>query len=126
MFPRIKKSTKKSGTYEYLVLSESVRDRAGRSTTKDVANPGNITNFDKAAIRNPIDGLIRLFEIEEYGLADQVEILKMSEKSAATRPFWKATTVTGEQQRHFSMVGVRNPASLDDYVWWRKRKHHLS
>ena len=70
MFPRIKKSVKKSGTYEYLVLSESVRDRNGRSTTKDVSNLGNIARFDKSTIRDLIDGLIRLFEIEEYGLTD--------------------------------------------------------
>jgi transposase len=79
MFPRIKKSVKKSGTYEYLVLSESVRDKNGRSTTKDVSNLGNIARFDKSTVSNLIDGLIRLFEIEEYGLTDQVEILQSLE-----------------------------------------------
>ena len=79
MFPRIKKSTKKSGTYEYLVLSESVRDKNGRSTTKDICNLGNIACFDKSTVRDLIDGLIRLFEIEDYALADQVEILESLE-----------------------------------------------
>jgi transposase len=79
MFPRIKKSAKKSGTYEYLVLSESVRDKNGRSTTKDVSNLGNIARFDKSTVINLIDGLIRLFEIEKYGLTDQVEILQSLE-----------------------------------------------
>lgn len=91
MFPRIKKSTKKSGTYEYLVLSNSVRDSNGRSTTKDVANLGNVVNFDKATVRDLIDGLIRLFEIEDYGLADQVEILKSLEYGSIMlwRALWK-------------------------------------
>jgi transposase len=91
MFPRIKRSAKKSGTYEYLVLSESVRDRNGRSTTKDVATLGNITRFDKATVRNLLDGLIRLFEIEEYGLADRVEILKSLDYGSIVlwRALWK-------------------------------------
>ena len=79
MFPRIKKNVKKSGKYEYLVLSQSVRDQKGRSTTKDVANLGNVSNFDKKTVRDLIDGLIRLFEIGEYALADQVEILQSLE-----------------------------------------------
>ncbi len=79
MFPRIKKSVKKSGTYEYLVLSESVRDEKGRSTTRDVANLGNVARFDNSTVSNLIDGLIRLFEIEEYGLSDQVEIIESLE-----------------------------------------------
>ena len=112
MFPRIKKSTKKSGTYEYLVLSESVRDRAGRSTTKDVANLGNITNFDKATVRSLIDGLIRLFEIEEYGLADQVEILRSLEYGSIVlwRALWKrmrlGETVAEEVKRAESRITI--------------------
>ncbi len=91
MFPRIKKSVKKYGTYEYLVVSESVRDRAGRSTTKDIANLGNVSRFDKATVKSLIDGLIRLFDIEEYGLADQVEILRSLEHGSIVlwRTLWK-------------------------------------
>lgn len=91
MFPRIKKNIKKSGTYKYLVLSESVRDKKGRSTTRDVANLGNIARFDKSTVSNLIDGLIRLFEIEEYGLTDQVEILQSLEYGNIIlwRALWK-------------------------------------
>ncbi len=88
MFPRIKKSAKKSGTYQYMVLSESVRDKNGRSTTKDVANLGNISRFDKSTVSDLIDGLIRLFEIEEYGLTDQVEILQSLEYGSII--LWRA------------------------------------
>lgn len=112
MFPRVKKSTKKSGTYEYLVLSESVRDRVGRSTTKDIANLGNITKFDKATVRSLIDGLIRLFEIEEYGLADQVEILQSLEYGSVVlwRALWKrmrlGKTIAEEVKREESRISI--------------------
>ena len=88
MFPRIKKSVKKSGTYQYLVLSESVRDEQGRSTTNDIANLGNLARFDQATVSNLIDGLIRLFEIEEYGLSDQVEIVQSLDHGAII--LWRA------------------------------------
>lgn len=112
MFPRVKRSAKKSGTYEYLVLSESVRDRKGRSTTKDVATLGNITRFDKATVRSLIDGLIRLFEIEEYGLADRVEILKSLDYGSIVlwRALWKrmglGKIVTEEVARAESRITI--------------------
>ena len=52
--------------------------------------------------------------------------VKMSEKSSATRTFWKVTTITPEQQRCFGMVGVRNPASLEEFAWWRSQKQDLT
>lgn len=79
MFPRIKRITTKSGTYEYLVLSESVRTKNGKSTTKDVAKLGNLKNFDKRTVEDLVDGLIRLFAIESYGRTDGVEILESLE-----------------------------------------------
>ena len=88
MFPRVKKSTSKSGSYGYLVISESVRDSNGRSTTRDVARLGNMACFDRASVRGLVDGLIRLFEIEEYGLSDQVEILESLEHGSII--FWRA------------------------------------
>lgn len=112
MFPRIKTSRKKSGTYEYLILSESVRGRNGRSTTRDIANLGNITRFDKAAVKKLIDGLIRLFEIEEYGLAGQVEILQSLEYGniAVWRALWKrlclGATVAEEVARTESRINI--------------------
>ena len=112
MFPRIKKDVKKYGTYEYLVVSQSIRDRNGRSTTKDVANLGNIARFDKAAVISLIDGLIRLFEIEEYGLADQVEILKSLEHGSIVlwRALWKrmrlSKTVAEQVKRAESRITI--------------------
>jgi hypothetical protein len=45
MFPRISKTNKKSGTYEYLVISESIRVKGKGSTTRNIANLGNIKRF---------------------------------------------------------------------------------
>ena len=61
------------------MLSQSFRTPDGRSTTKDIANLGNVSAYDKQTVHNLIDGLIRLFEIEKYGLAEQVEILQSLE-----------------------------------------------
>ena len=91
MFPRIKKCKRTSRIYEYLVLSQSFRTSDGRSTTKDVANLGNITTYDKQTVQNVIDGLIRLFEIEKYGLTEQVEIFESLEYGSVIlwRALWK-------------------------------------
>jgi len=45
VFPGIVKSKKKSGIYEYLVISESVHIRGKGSTTRNIANLGNIKRF---------------------------------------------------------------------------------
>ena len=66
MFPRIAKSKKKSGVYEYLVISESIHVKGKGSTTRNVANLGNIKKFNPKDIEGVIDGLIRLFQIEKF------------------------------------------------------------
>ena len=77
MFPRIVKTKKKSGEeYEYLVISESVRDEKGRSTTRNIAKLGNVKKLDRKSVKSLLDGLIRIFEMEEYALSDGVEIIR--------------------------------------------------
>jgi transposase len=87
MFPRISKSKKKSGTYEYLVISESFHVKGKGSTTRNIANLGNIKKFTQKNIESLIDGLIRLFKIEKYGLSDQVQILESLEHGSII--FWQ-------------------------------------
>jgi hypothetical protein len=91
VFPRIKsiKSSKKS--YDYLVISESIRDANGRSTTKGLANLGNVANFNDKDVSNLVDGLIRLFTLDEYARADDVEILGSLEHGSILlwRTLWK-------------------------------------
>ena len=87
MFPRIVKSKKKSGTYEYLVISESVRIKGKGSTTKNIANLGNINRFDSQSVNNLIDGLIKLFNVDKYGLSKEVEIVESLEHGSVI--FWR-------------------------------------
>jgi len=87
MFPRIAKSKKKSGEYEYLVISESVHIKGKGSTTRNIANLGNIKKFTTDNIESIIDGMIRLFQIEKYGLTDQVEIIESLEHGSII--FWQ-------------------------------------
>jgi len=79
MFPRITKSTKNGRTYEYLVISESVHVKGKGSTTRNIANLGNISRFNCQDIANLIDGFIKIFKLENYCLSEDVEILESLE-----------------------------------------------
>ncbi len=87
MYPRIAKSNKNSGTYEYLVISESIHVKGKGSTTKNIANLGNIKKFKTENIESLIDGLIRLFQVEKYGISDQVDIIESLEHGSII--FWQ-------------------------------------
>ena len=87
MFPRIATSKKKSGTYDYLVISESVRNKGKGSTTRNIANLGNIKRFSDKDINSLIDGLIKLFNVEKYALSEDVEILESLEHGSII--LWK-------------------------------------
>ena len=87
MFPRIVKSKKKSGTYEYLVISESLHVKGKGSTTKNIANLGNISRFDHHSVNSLIDGLIKLFNVEKFGLSNEVEIIESLEHGSII--FWR-------------------------------------
>lgn len=75
MFPRIVSHKRNSKKYEYLVISRSVRIN-GKSTTQDIINLGNVKNFKRCDIVNLIDGLIRIFQLDEYVLGKDIEILE--------------------------------------------------
>jgi len=79
MFPRISKIKNKSGTYEYLVISESIRVKGKGSTTRNIANLGNIKRFSNKDVDSLIDGLIKIFKVEKYALSDDVEIVESLE-----------------------------------------------
>ena len=79
MFPRIVTVRKPNKHYQYLVISESVRIKGKGSTTRNIANLGNIEKFQPRDIASLIDGLIRLFELDHYALTDDVEILESLE-----------------------------------------------
>ena len=75
MFPRIVKHQKKDKTYEYLTISRSVR-KNGKSTTDNIATLGNIEKLKRHDIVNLIDGLVRIFQLDEYVLGKDIEILE--------------------------------------------------
>jgi transposase len=87
MFPRISRSTKNGRTYEYLVISESVHVKGKGSTTRNIANLGNIRRFSCQDIANLIDGFIRIFKLENYCLSEDVEILESLEHGSII--FWQ-------------------------------------
>jgi transposase len=79
MFPRIVTVRKPNKTYQYLVISESVRIQGKGSTTRNIANLGNIEKFQTQDINSLIDGFIRLFELDHYALSEDIEILESLE-----------------------------------------------
>jgi len=106
MFPRIATYHKKDKTYQYLVISESIR-KNGQSTIRDIAQLGNIERFKIADIANIIDGLIKIFRLEKYALSDEVEIVSALEHGNIIfwRKFWQDMQLTtlikqAVRQRH--------------------------
>lgn len=87
MFPRIVKAKRKTGTYEYLVISESIRKKNKDSTTKNIANLGNVKKLSTSNIESLIDGLIKLFQIEKYNLTNELNILESLEHGSII--FWQ-------------------------------------
>jgi transposase len=87
MFPRLITEKRNNKTYKYLVISESIRIKGKGSTTKNIARLGNINKFKKQDIENLIDGLIKIFQIDNYGLSREIEILESLEHGSII--FWR-------------------------------------
>jgi transposase len=87
MFPRITKSIRNGHTYQYLVISESVRIKGKGSTTKNIATLGNIDKFGSKDISGLIDGLIKIFKLEKYSLTEGTEMIESLEHGAIV--FWQ-------------------------------------
>jgi len=87
MFPRISKSTKNGKSYEYLVISESIHVTGKGSTTRNIANLGNIKRFSSQDVANLIDGFIRIFKVENYCLSEDVQMLESLEHGSII--FWQ-------------------------------------
>ena len=86
MFPRVSISKKKNKTYKYLVISESIR-KNGKSTTRNIANLGNLARFSRQDIEHLIDGLIKIFKLDTYVLRDDIEIIESLEHGSII--FWQ-------------------------------------
>ncbi len=117
MFPRISKSKKKNKTYEYLVMSESIR-KNGRSTTRNIANLGNIERFSGKDIENLIDGLIKIFRLDKYVLGDDVEILESLEHGSIIfwRKFWQELGLSNILRQQLSTRKQPLQLGVEKYV----------
>lgn len=118
MFPRIVKTNKSYASYEYLVISESVRDKNGGSTTKNIATLGNVKNFSKENIKGLIDGLIRLFKIENYALSDQIEVLECLEHGNIIlwRALWEKMKLSRQIKFLLSQKESRIKIDVEKYI----------
>jgi transposase len=118
MFPRIVKSKKKSGTYEYLVISESIHVKGRGSTTRNIANLGNKSKFQPEDVAAFIDGLIRLFQVEKYGLAEEVEIIESLEHGSIIfwRQLWNQMKLSATIQKLISRKEGRIKIDVAKYV----------
>jgi transposase len=118
MFPRIVKSKKKSGTYEYLVISESIHVKGRGSTTRNIANLGNKSKFQPEDVAAFIDGLIRLFQVEKYGLAEEVEIIESLEHGSIIfwRQLWNQMKLSATIQTLISRKECRIKIDVAKYV----------
>lgn len=118
MFPRIARSKKKSGTYDYLVISESVHVKGRGSTTRNVANLGNVQQFPPKEVENLIDGLIRLFQIEKYSLSEQVEIIESLEHGSIIfwQKLWNKLGLSGAIKKLSGSKNSRVKIDVEKYV----------
>ncbi len=112
MFPRIVRNNKKNGTtYEYLVVSQSVYKKGKGSTTKNIANLGNVKRLKPQDLSNLIDGLITIFRMEEYSLSEDVEIIESLDHGSII--FWKKVYDNLELSKMIkSQIRLRNKRIL--------------
>ncbi|MCF6177658.1 MAG: IS1634 family transposase [Victivallaceae bacterium] len=91
MFPRIKSYKANGKDYEYLVISESCRNKNGTSTTRDMATIGNTKKIGKAEVEKLINGLARLFKIDTCKTANDIKVLESLEHGSIIlwKHFWE-------------------------------------
>ena len=118
MFPRIVTVRKPNKTYQYLVISESVRIPGKGSTTRNIANLGNIENFQSEDIASLIDGLIRLFELDRYALTEDIEILESLEHGTILlwRKLWEELGLSEIIQRKVRLKDKQVALEVEKYV----------
>ena len=118
MFPRIVTVRKRNKTYQYLVISESVRIPGKGSTTRNVANLGNIEKFQCQDIASLIDGFIRLFELDQYALAEDIEILESLEHGTIVlwRKLWGQLGVSEIIEREVRLEDKHVGLEVEKYI----------
>jgi transposase len=118
MFPRIMTVRKPQKTYQYLVISESVRIKGKGSTTRNIANLGNIEKFQSQDIANLIDGFIRLFELDQYALTEDIEILESLEHGTILlwRKLWEELGLSKIMESKVQVKETRVALEVGKYI----------
>ncbi len=118
MFPRVVRSKKKNKIYEYLVISESVRDSYGKSTTKNIANLGSVKNFSKDKITSLIKGLARIFEIENLTDSNEIRVQESLEHGSILlwRRIWNQLGLSSILSQHIHQRENRIKFDVAKYV----------
>jgi transposase len=118
MFPRISKSTKNGRSYEYLVISESIHVTGKGSTTRNIANLGNIKRFSGQDVANLIDGFIRIFKLENYCLSEDVQLLESLEHGSIIfwQKIWDELGLSKIIQSQVKLKNKRIKLEVDKYV----------
>jgi transposase len=118
MFPRISKSTKNGKSYDYLVISESVHVKGKGSTTRNLATLGNIKRFGRQDVANLIDGFIRIFQLENYCLSEDVQMLESLEHGSIIfwQKIWDQLGLSKIIKRHVKLKDKRIKLEVDKYV----------
>ena len=118
MFPRIVTVRKPNKTYQYLVISESVRIQGKGSTTRNIANLGNIEKFQSQDITSLIDGFIRLFELDHYALTEYIEILESLEHGTILlwRKLWEELGLSDIIERQVCSKEKQVALEVEKYI----------
>jgi transposase len=118
MFPRISRSTKNGRSYEYLVISESIHVTGKGSTTRNIATLGNIKRFGPQDVANLIDGFIRIFQLENYCLSEDVQMLESLEHGSIIfwQKLWDELGLSRIIKRHVKLKDKRIKLAVDNYV----------
>ena len=118
MFPRISKSSKNGKNYDYLVISESVHVKGKGSTTRNIATLGNIKRFGRQDVANLIDGFIRIFQLENYCLSEDVQMLESLAHGSIIfwQKIWDELGLSKIIKRHVKLKDKRIKLEVDKYV----------
>ncbi len=118
MFPRVRKLNKNATTYEYLVFSESIYEKGKGSSTRNIANLGNIKNFKTKDIHNLIGGLIKIFKLEKYALADDVEIKESLEHGSIMlwQKIWEELGISEMIKNYVRQKDKRIKLAVEKYI----------
>jgi transposase len=100
------------------MISESVHVKGKGSTTRNIATLGNIKRFGRQDVANLIDGFIRIFQLENYCLSEDVQMLESLEHGSIIfwQKIWDEFGLSKIIKRHVKLKDKRIKLEVDKYV----------